>query len=704
MTIHFRKLYRPSPYFVIRDLRAKGNTIVATYRGSTLAQVPHASLDDNLPADVIFQGLPFKRTQFSTRMGPSRKARDLFRRHTTPAPSISHHHSTSSSIPSSTTPSLPSLSVDYNQLDAEDPPLDNIGWLSTIALFGFSARSRSDPRYRALAKFRRLTMQHGIEDITIHDLVRALRVFAAMVDRNAKEGLKQRRDDALPGDPVAKLDRIQRRERKEIARKRSRRRNIDMESYSDLPKESKKWSLSDLDGTSDEALQRWSMPDIRESFADNHSESEEGGERDERVTASEGTLRDCEGMEGPAPCVKVEHVQLLYHMLRHAESIYGFPVSVPSAPRTVFTKVTDRRIVCTRAGLRPADIKLATFTATAFMPVHYVAVDRQIRAIVVCVRGTANLVDSLTDVAATHDPFFVRATGGKIVKGYGHSGVLRSARNLFGHIREATLAALSENEGFELMVTGHSLGAATASVLAMIMREDPRFPRVLAFCFAPLPCLSLEIADMTDDFVVTVVNGPDIVPSLSVAVMLPYIATVRYVKDMRKRRKALVAVGLRSVAVKWEELKRHNEEMVRELQKYHEGCRLYIPGKVFQLVQRNEVHRRDVLRNRLFRRTEVEVVAVRRTNFLEVRAREKGMFVSHAPFSYRRKLQVALKGLGGERLKIMNGGWVFRSMMAVPIARFLPVNDKKREASWGEMLDRLWADDDGFIPVQVHAR
>lgn len=391
--------------------------------------------------------------------------------------------------------------------------------------------------------------------------------------------------------------------------------------------------------------------------------------------------------------VHVEHVQLLYHMLRHAESIYGFPISAASAPGITLTKMTDRAIICRRTGLAPADLKLASFSTTAFMPAHYVAVDRQIRAVVICVRGTANLVDSLTDVAATHDPFSVRSNDGeKLVEGYGHSGVLRSARNLFQRVRDVALAAVRENDGFEVMVTGHSLGAATAAVLATIMRDDPDFPRAVAFSFAPLPCMSLEIAEMMDEFVVTVVNGPDIVPRLSVAVLLPYIATVRYVNELSPRRKAMVALGLRSMAVNWEDLTRRNAEIVAELQKHHEGRRLYIPGKVFQLVRRNEVKRRDVIKNKLFRQTEVEVVAVRRTSFLEVRGRERGMFGSHAPFSYRGKLTLALKGLGSERLRVMHGGSVFRNLLSVPVIRFLPVTERQKDESWDTMIERFAMD------------
>lgn len=420
-----------------------------------------------------------------------------------------------------------------------------------------------------------------------------------------------------------------------------------------------------------------------------------------------GSCLGADSSDTAGPAVRAEHIQLLYHMLRHAESIYGFPVNVPSAPGTVFTKVTDRGIICARTGLASSDLKVVCFSTTAFMPGHYVAIDRQIKAVIVCVRGTANLVDSFTDIAATHDPLRMRrnASGGDnendddddVVEGFGHAGVLRSARNLFHRIRHTVLTAIHENPGFELMVTGHSLGGATAAVLALIMRDDPEFPRALAFSFAPLPCLTYDLAQLTSSFTITVINGPDIVPRLSVAMLLPFFATARYVADLSRSRKALLSLGLNGAAIKWSELEEFNAKKVEELSKDQEGCRLYIPGKVFQLVRKSEVRKKDAVCKRMLRRRDVEVVAVRRTQFLQVRARERGMFVSHAPFTYKNSLLLALRGMGAQPLKKMTGGSVFRTLLTVPVTIF---RSKGRKAPVGESLDGLLeriGDDSRFI-------
>lgn len=390
-------------------------------------------------------------------------------------------------------------------------------------------------------------------------------------------------------------------------------------------------------------------------------------------------------------------------MLRHAESIYGLPLNVASAPRLSLTKVKDIAIICRRTGISSSDLCVSQFSTKAFLPAHYVAVDREIKAVVICVRGTATLVDSLTDVAATHDPLKIRRENATseddYVEGFGHAGVLRSARNLFTKIRGVTLSAICDNPGFELLITGHSLGAATASVLALIMRDDPDFPRATAVCIAPPPCLTYELAEQTASSTITIVNGPDIVPRLSVAILLPYFATARYVADMHWSQKALLGLGLRRAVINWADLEQQTHARVGNMKKLHEGNRLYIPGKVFQLVRNNEVTRKDVLKNKLLRTRDVTVVPVHRTNFLEVRARERGMFLAHAPFNYKCNLLLALRGMGsGPLKKKFSGGMVIRNLLSLPVSLIPDLYGRKKDGdSLDNLFDRL-AEDGSPVP------
>jgi pimeloyl-ACP methyl ester carboxylesterase len=331
--------------------------------------------------------------------------------------------------------------------------------------------------------------------------------------------------------------------------------------------------------------------------------------------------------------------------LRHAESIYGLPLNVASAPGTSLTQISDHNIVICRTGIRSEDLLCTQFQSEAFLPAHYVAVDRQIRAIVVCIRGTANLLDSLTDLAATHDPFSIftkseppRASPPEhgcsasiftpgLIRGHGHAGVLRSARNLFEKLRSTLLAAVEQHKTYDVLLVGHSLGAAVAAVMSLIMRDDENCPRTRAIAIGPPPCVSLDIANEADETVVSVVNSSDIVPRLSVHNMMPYFTTCRHVAEMSAAKKAMVDMGLLGVAVDWDSLMKKASQEQKELEEARETSRLYIPGIVLQMVYPTEVRKLDARLLFLREDTKVDVLRVPRTDFVRVR-RERRMLLN----------------------------------------------------------------------------
>ncbi|PXF46385.1 Sn1-specific diacylglycerol lipase beta [Gracilariopsis chorda] len=567
---------------------------------------------------------------------------------------------------------MPSLDVDYESLDANDPQL-KVGWFPSLPFMGIGPRDPNDPCYKALAKLRIVTSQHGIEHVTLHDFCLALGVFASVADRQAKRAIRrkrlsyfssanERRMESQKQSGQAQLLQIPERT---IPRETERQnRSPHRRSVSSIP--------SQVGEDSDKERQRrWSLPEQFDRVND--------GLIFEMFTVGSTAItqspvwnpRDLDSFLNSPPKIRPEHIQLMYHMLRHAESIYGLPLNVPSAPRVSLTRMTDRGIVCARTGISHSDIVHSVFQTEPFLPAHYVAVDTQVRAIVVCIRGTANFVDLLTDVAATTDPLRIRSERSGcddiIVEGYGHAGVVRSARNVFNRIRDVTLKAIHENPGFELFITGHSLGAATAAILALIMRDDPEFPRATAVCIAPPPCMTLELAEETAANTITIVNGPDIVPRLSVAVLLPFFSTAQFVSSLNASQKALLSVGMKRSVIDWRALDRHNESRIREMKKHHEGKRLYIPGKVFQLVRRKEQKLRDKLHWRPFRRRSVQVVPVSRVCFHQMPERERGMFLAHAPFNYKVSLLLALKHMGSGPLRKMSAGSILGNIFSLPV-------------------------------------
>lgn len=351
--------------------------------------------------------------------------------------------------------------------------------------------------------------------------------------------------------------------------------------------------------------------------------------------------------------MNADYVQLLYHMLRHADGIYGLPHTIATAPGISVMSLQDQKIISRRTGISSDDILIAEYDAETFMPAFYVAIDKKIRAIVICVRGTANIIDVLTDVAATQEPFQVELQSNKTMEGithseaegkfngFAHSGFLHSAKNVLDHAREAVQQATQDYPNFTVVTTGHSLGATTAAVLALLMRDKGGFPNAMGVVFAPAPCLSHDLAQLTSPFVLTIINGPDVIPRLSVSLLLSLFATIRYVGKLSPIRKLLLALGWQQNVVDWEKFNQFIDSCKAEWRELHNRNRLFIPGRVFQLIRRGAANHKWYKNSG--RDGYVDVFRVPREKFLKIHTRQRGMLSAHWPVCYRRSLYLALK-------------------------------------------------------------
>ncbi|KAF2286611.1 hypothetical protein GH714_022857 [Hevea brasiliensis] len=150
-------------------------------------------------------------------------------------------------------------------------------------------------------------------------------------------------------------------------------------------------------------------------------------------------------------------------------------------------------------------------------PGYYIGIDPRKKLIILGIRGTHTVYDLITDIVSSSD-------GEVTFEGYStHFGTAEAARWFLNHEMGTIRKCLEKYEGFRLRLVGHSLGAAIASLLAIMLRkrsyEELGFSPdiVSAIGFATPPCVSRELAESCADFVTTVVMQDDIVPRLSVA-------------------------------------------------------------------------------------------------------------------------------------------------------------------------------------------
>ncbi|RLO04645.1 hypothetical protein DYB28_005141, partial [Aphanomyces astaci] len=139
-----------------------------------------------------------------------------------------------------------------------------------------------------------------------------------------------------------------------------------------------------------------------------------------------------------------------------------------------------------------------------FAPKYYVYVDHDIQTIVLVIRGSASIQDFVTDMCMHHEPFQT---------GYGHRGIVHAANWMDWKLRDDMIKLAATHPTYDVRLTGHSLGAGAAALLAHLW--SPVVPRMHCLVFAPPACLTLDLAQTCRGHVTSVILGDDCVPRLN---------------------------------------------------------------------------------------------------------------------------------------------------------------------------------------------
>ncbi|KAL6998743.1 hypothetical protein U1Q18_044999 [Sarracenia purpurea var. burkii] len=150
-------------------------------------------------------------------------------------------------------------------------------------------------------------------------------------------------------------------------------------------------------------------------------------------------------------------------------------------------------------------------------PGYYIGIDVRKKLVILGIRGTQTVYDLITDIVSTSNEEVT-------FDGYSsHFGTAEAARWFLSHEMGTIKQCLDKHEGFRLRLVGHSLGGATASLLAIMLRKKSykelgfKPDIVTAVGYATPPCVSRELAESCSDYITTVVMQDDIIPRLSVA-------------------------------------------------------------------------------------------------------------------------------------------------------------------------------------------
>jgi sn1-specific diacylglycerol lipase len=207
------------------------------------------------------------------------------------------------------------------------------------------------------------------------------------------------------------------------------------------------------------------------------------------------------------------------------------PLSAPSAPRFInnqqriqgdnFCQMHKNALLLT-TGLSSSELIYAQLKSSFTENPYCILLDHEWKSVVVSIRGTFSLEDCVTDVLI--DPESLEQLGidyGFDGQGqYCHGGVRSCARNVYQDLNRHGLLNdlfLGENAlypHYTLRLVGHSLGAATCTLLSFMLR--PQFPSLRVVNYNPPGCsLTWELATKCHSWCTSFVLDSDLVPRLS---------------------------------------------------------------------------------------------------------------------------------------------------------------------------------------------
>ncbi|KAG6520939.1 hypothetical protein ZIOFF_018003 [Zingiber officinale] len=172
-------------------------------------------------------------------------------------------------------------------------------------------------------------------------------------------------------------------------------------------------------------------------------------------------------------------------------------------------------------GFSKEDVLLQEPKAGLLKPAFTILVDRETKCFLLLIRGTHSIKDTLTAATGAVVPFHhsVLDEGGvkKLVLGYAHCGMVAAARWIAKCTTPFLLKAVYQHPNYKIKIVGHSLGGGTAALLTYILRERKEFFSSTCTAFAPAACMTWELAESGKDFITTIINGSDLVPTFSTA-------------------------------------------------------------------------------------------------------------------------------------------------------------------------------------------
>ncbi|CAG8586061.1 12927_t:CDS:2, partial [Cetraspora pellucida] len=250
-------------------------------------------------------------------------------------------------------------------------------------------------------------------------------------------------------------------------------------------------------------------------------------------------------------------------------------------PPNAFGIISDKKIVRNFFNLDKSDIICWEYGQKAVSVPNYMVIrDPKTNSIFICIRGSLNISDLITDALAHFEPW-----NGDFV----HRGAFRRAQYLIDQSLEKIKDAVAKYKIKSIKIMGHSLGASISSLTTLLLRERCKDlldsgVDIRAWNFATFPCCSIDMASKADTMkcIINFVNENDVISRLSYGNLMDFKELVKFAASELKNNEYKELKSKQKLFKIFTSIDTYRET----LKSNSRSQKLYIPGTIYYLYKR----------------------------------------------------------------------------------------------------------------------
>jgi len=209
----------------------------------------------------------------------------------------------------------------------------------------------------------------------------------------------------------------------------------------------------------------------------------------------------------------------LSYFSKFAIGVYGHFLTIVCKGQTekFFSQMSEQEILLEHAHLNARDLVYTDFDSD--VPAHVICLDHESRSILLVIRGSLSVMDFIVDANCHYEQYTALdpVSGSALATGYVHGGMMLSTRGVHAKVKAKLISLTSKLPTYQLIVTGHSLGAGVAGLMLLLWLSDPEMANLpyRGLTYASPQIVSQNLNKLLESRLLTCLIGNDLVPRLS---------------------------------------------------------------------------------------------------------------------------------------------------------------------------------------------